>query len=477
MPIFTCDFSQQPKPFTHFWEHTVGSGHAALCLRADWQAQLRRAHDELGFRHVRFHALLSDEMGTLVREENELHYSFFNADQIMDFLLSLRMRPFVELSFMPIAIASGSTTVFSYQANVTPPTNYRKWEELVHKLASHWVERYGLHEVREWFFEVWNEPNLKAFWAGTQKEYFKLYQITAGALKRVDPLLKVGGPATAKNAWVTDFLKFCHKRKVPVDFVSTHHYPTDAFGKAGADTLSQLQHAPPHVMRDDAKTVRSQAGHLPVYYTEWNISSNPRDPLHDEPFAAAYATKIILEAHGVVDGYSYWTFSDIFNENYFPSVPFQGGFGLLSLNGIAKPVYRAFELLHKLGSEYLRVEGTHDTVDLWIVRSRNSATAMITNHAMPKHAIRTQRVNLRLLGAPRPRRCYVERVDEHHANPRKAWGAMGRPNYLSAAQVGKLNAASQLAKEDQAWKFSNGNMSCIVTVPPHGIAALTMEFI
>ena len=180
----------------------------------------------------------------------------------MDFLISIGMRPFVELSFMPEMLASGSTRVFSYQANVTPPKNYRQWEELIHKLASHWVERYGVDEVREWFFEVWNEPNLKAFWTGTQKDYFKLYRITAKALKRVDPLLKVGGPATAKNAWVPEFLEFCENRKVPVDFVSTHHYPTDAFGKAGADTLSQLQHAPPHVMRDDVRTVRRSGERL-----------------------------------------------------------------------------------------------------------------------------------------------------------------------------------------------------------------------
>jgi xylan 1,4-beta-xylosidase len=476
MPTFTCNLAQPSKPFTHFWEHTVGSGHAPLALRADWQAQLRRCHEELGFRHVRFHALLSDEMGALVCEKNKSLYSFFNADQVMDFLVSSSVRPFVELSFMPEMLASGSTRVFSYQANVTPPKNYRQWEELIHKLASHWVERYGLDEVREWFFEVWNEPNLKAFWSGTQKEYFKLYQITARALKRVDLLLKVGGPATAKNAWIPEFLEFCEKRKVPVDFVSTHHYPTDAFGKAGANTLSQLQHAPPHVMRDDVRTVRGQAKGLPLYYTEWNISSNPRDALHDEPFAATYATKIILEAQGLVEAYSFWTFSDIFNENYFPSVPFQGGFGLLNIHGIAKPIYRAFEMLHRLGTETLVVEGNHETVDAWFVQRQTAATMLLTNHAMPRHPIRKQLVNVRLTGAQRPRRVYAERIDEQHANARKFWESLGRPNYLSAAQVEKLKAASRLVKEEQRWQYDNGNVGCTVTVPPHGIAALTFEF-
>ena len=85
--------------------------------------------------------------------------------------------------------------------------------------------------MREWFFEVWNEPNLKAFWTGTQADYFKLYRYTAHAIKSVDGALRVGGPATAANEWIEEFLDFCEKKKLPADFVSTHHYPTDAFGK------------------------------------------------------------------------------------------------------------------------------------------------------------------------------------------------------------------------------------------------------
>jgi xylan 1,4-beta-xylosidase len=476
VPEFTCNLSQRGKPFVHFWEHTVGSGHAPLALRSDWQAQLLRCHKELGFRHVRFHALLSDEMGTLVCEDNKLLYSFFNADQVMDFLLSIGMRPFVELSFMPETLASGLTKVFSYQANVTPPKNYGQWYTLIYKLASHWVERYGASEVREWFFEVWNEPNLKAFWTGTQKDYFKLYRITAEALKDVDSLLRVGGPATAKNAWIPEFLGFCDKYKVPVDFVSTHHYPTDAFGKIGANTIAQLQHAPRGIMRDDAKRVRNQAGNLPVYYTEWNISSNPRDPLHDEPFAAAYVTKIIMEAHGLVQGYSFWTFSDIFNENYFPSVPYQGGFGLLNLHSIAKPAYRAFELLHRLGTELLTVDGTHDTVDAWLVRKEDAITVVLTNHAMPTHSIRKQLVSFRFTDTRRPRRAYVERIDGHHANSRALWESMGQPTYLSPTQVERLQAASSLTKEQQSYRYKDGNIDLKLTLPSQAVAAVTVEF-
>jgi xylan 1,4-beta-xylosidase len=476
MPNFTCNFSQAGKSFAHFWEHTVGSGHAPLALRADWQSQLRLCHNELGFQHVRFHALLSEEMEVLTCEENEFLYSFFNADQIMDFLLSIGMRPFVELSFMPSTLASGSTTVFRYEANVTPPKDYEQWATLIGKLTAHWVERYGVNEVREWFFEVWNEPNLKAFWTGTQQDYFKLYRVTAEAVKSIDPLLKVGGPASAKNAWIPEFLDFCEQNKVPVDFISTHHYPTDAFGKIGADTVTQLEHAPRGIMREDAAKTRDQARGLPVYYTEWNISSNPRDPLHDEPFTAALASKIVMEASGLAEGYSFWTFSDIFAENYFPSVPFQGGFGLLNIHGIVKPVYRAFELLHRLGNQLLSVEGNHETVNAWVVRKEKSLTILLTNHAMPRHPIQTELLSLRIVNAPEPRVVYIERIDEDHANPRRLWQAMGEPVYLNALQVEQLKAISCLVKQPHPWRCEQQNIDLSFSLPPHAVAAITVEF-
>jgi xylan 1,4-beta-xylosidase len=476
VPDFTCSFLQPPKAFPHFWEHTVGSGHAPLALRADWQAQMLRCHKELGFQHVRFHALLSDEMGTLICEEEKLLYSFFNADQIIDFLLSIGMRPLVELSFMPETLASGNTTVFRYRGNVTPPKDHEQWAALIQKLTAHWMERYGAAEVRKWFFEVWNEPNLAAFWTGTQEDYFRLYRCTVTAIKGVDESLKVGGPATADNKWIPEFLHYCRENAVAVDFVSTHHYPTDAFGTPGADTVTQLEHAPREIMKDQASKARDEAGSLPLYYTEWNISSNPRDPLHDEPFAAAFVTRIVMEARGLVQGYSFWTFTDIFAENYFPSVPFHGGFGLLNLHGIAKPAYRAFQLLHHSGAKLLECQGTHATVNAWVIRKHNAATILMTNLAMPRHPIQTEMVNLQLSDAPSPRAAWIERIDEDHANPRRLWQAMGEPTYLNGSQVEQLEAASTLRKEPQPWTHERGNMDLAVALPPQSVAAITIEF-
>ena|SRR5579863_1623349 len=474
--IFNCNFTGPASSLPHFWEHTIGSGHAPLALRADWQAQMRRSHEELGFGHVRFHGLLCDDMSTLVAEGDNLFYSFFNADQIFDFLLSIGMKPFVELSFMPGTLASGDKTVFHYHANVTPPRDYARWGTLIRKLGAHWIERYGLAEVRQWFFEVWNEPNLKAFGSGRQDDYFMLYRYTVEAIKSVDSALKVGGPATAKNAWIEDFIEFCTKSQLPVDFISTHHYPTDAFGQPGDDTETQLSKSRRSVLRDETREVRRQAGNRPVYYTEWCTSSNPRDPMHDDPYAAAFIIKTIMEANGLVQGYSYWTFSDIFEENYFPSVPFHGGFGLSNIHGIAKPAYRAYELLHHVGTELLQVEGLHGTVDAWIVRHGRNATILLTNYALPLHPIEMQSVRVSLKNVVAPIKATIQRIDQEHANAKMRWQKMGAPEYLNSEVIAELHAASRLRDEVQTCRFQDGVVELEVTMPPSGVAAVTLQF-
>ncbi len=472
--LFLIDLSDDREPFSHFWEHTVGSGDAALTLRADWQKQMLRCHNELGFQHVRFHGILSDNMGTLVDEMNRLIYSFFNTEHIFDFLLSIGMAPFVELSFMPLALSSGSETVFSYKENVTPPKNYDAWETLITDIVQHWVNRYGIATVREWYFEIWNEPNLSAFWTGSQQDYFALYGRSATAIKKIDQELRVGGPATAANAWVSEFKDYCTQNSVPYDFISTHHYPTDAFGKPGDDTITQLASSKRSILREQVMETRKKAGTTPVYYTEWSTSSNPFDDLHDEPYAASFIIKTIMEARGQVQGYSYWTFSDIFNENYFSSIPFHGGFGLLTIHGIPKPAYRAFELLHRLGNEISSVKGDHPTIDVWVIIKNKTVQIMITNTALPRHPIDTETVQVKINDIFEIGQAYVERIDDNHSNPRKKWVEMGQPGALKPNQVDHLENVSLLIKKEQMFSYENQTVSLEIIMPPLGTALVTL---
>lgn len=475
MPTFYCDIQQRGRPLPHFWEHCLGSGHAALGLRSDWQEQMRRCREELGVRHVRFHGLLSDDMGTLVCQANQFLYSFLGIDRIFDFLLSIGMKPLVELSFMPSALASGGQTVMHYRANVTPPADYGLWAALIAKLAQHWIDRYGVEEVRTWPMEVWNEPNLPSFWPAGQDAYFQLYRYTSLALKEVDANLQVGGPVTAKVAWIPQFLHFCEKEHLPVDFVSTHTYPTDALGNESMDTETELANSRRRILREHAQDARRQAGDLPLYFTEWSSSSDSHDPLHDESFCAAFIIKTVLDNAGLVDGYSYWTFSDIFVENYIPSEPFYGGFGLRTLYDVAKPSYRAYALLRRIGNELLGTDGNHPTVDAWAIRGAEELTLLFTNWERPRHPIRQEHIHMTLANCPPLSGAYLQRIDADHANPKRLWRELGSPGYLNAHQVALLQEASQCVPETLALPCAQDPLELELDLPPQAVAAITLR--
>ncbi len=476
---FWCHPDGTAVPLPHNWEHTIGSDYAAMALRTEYQAQLKRCHDELGIAHVRFHGLLSEAMGTLVRHGDKSIYSFHNAHAVWDALLAMGVQPFVALSFMPEAIASGRTTVFHYRGNVTPPKRYADWAELVDRLVRSAVDRYGVAEVSAWPFEVWNEPNLRGFWHGTREQYWRLYTATARTLKAIHPDLRVGGPATAQNAWIDLFLDTCDRTDVPVDFVSTHHYPTDALVEIEADTEALLARAQRSGLREEAQDARCRARGKPLYYTEWNTSANARDPLHDEPYAAAFIVKTLLEGHGIADVYSFWTFSDLFEEAYFPSLPFHGGFGLLTIHGVAKPSYRAFELLHQLGTELITpIDGMHTTVDAWVVRrdQGREIAVIVTNHAYPLHPITQERVLVHLETSRRPRAATLARIDEDHANAKRRWLDMGTPEYPSHAQVDELHTASVVIRTPHHPYCDERGIHLQMDVPPQGVAVIFLTF-
>ena len=490
---FLVDSTQAGTPFNHYWEQCVGSCHAVMGLRADWRAQLEKSHRELGFQYVRFHGLLDDVMSVCVREsdpfhpdaETRLRYNFFNIDSIFDFLLSIGMKPFIELGFMPTALASGDTTCFYYKANVTPPADYSAWEALIRALTQHLVDRYGLEEVRSWFFEVWNEPNLFFFWAGSQADYFRLYEHAARAIKSVGAGLRVGGPATSVNAWIPEMLAFCRSSGVPIDFVSTHHYPTDdplwrnsnlsmeEFFKQFAHELGKYERG---VLRKMTARARAEAGDMPLYYTEWNTSARLPDDIHDEAYSAALVAKTIADNDGLVDGYSFWTFSDLFEEQGQFAAPFHGGFGLQTIYGIPKPTYRVFEFLHHLGDRRIPVEGgAGSTVEMLAVRGEAGLTLLAYNHNIPGGEIGTEEVVVTVKGARPGVPVSITRVDQDHANPKRRWIELGSPEYPAPAQLVEIERASIPVEQALVPETVEGGCVVRFSLPPHGVAAIRVR--
>lgn len=483
---FSINLKSKTRPFNHYWEHCVGSCHAIMGTRQDWREQLEKCHRELGFQFVRFHGLLNDEMSVVIRnQDSSLRYSFFNIDSIFDFLLSIGMKPFVELGFMPEALASGTTTCFHYKGNITPPADYDQWADLIRNLTQHLVDRYGLPEVRSWFFEVWNEPNLKFFFDGTQEEYFKLYRSTCLAVKSVDSQLRVGGPATSINAWIPETIDFCKKTNTPLDFVSTHHYPTDdplwknsdmpmdEFFAKFADEFGSYERG---ILYKMTLKARQEAGDLPLYYTEWNTSAVLPDHIHDEAYSAALVAKTIADNDGLVQNYSFWTFSDLFEEAGQYAESFHGGFGLQNIYGIPKPTYRLFEMLHRLGDERLKVTSeTDSTVEMLAVKKSSELSLLVYNHNIPDAEIRQEDVIIKLAGIAEYATATISRIDAEHVNPKQKWIDLGSPMYPDRKELDQINQSSLLTSEPLKIYSEEGIGSVQFTIPEHGIVLITLH--
>jgi len=353
------DYSKEKGALCKTPLECIGAGRANEGLRADWQQQLAYVKKECDFKYIRMHGLLSDDMA-VYREDKKGNpeYNFQYIDALFDYLLSIKIKPFVELGFMPSALASGSKTIFWWRGNVTPPKDYNKWEDLIRNLTLHFTERYGADEVKTWYFEVWNEPNLDGFWAGTQEEYFKLYRYAAKAIKTVNKEYRVGGPATAGAAWVPEMIDFCNKNSLPLDFISTHTYGVkqgylDEFGNSGT-VLSQDPMAVSGDMLNSRKQISASVmPSLELHYTEWSASYTPSDPIHDSYHEASYVLDKIKKVGAAANSMSYWVFTDIFEEAGPRFTPFHGGFGLLNTQGINKPAFYSFKFINQLGNTEL----------------------------------------------------------------------------------------------------------------------------
>jgi xylan 1,4-beta-xylosidase len=342
------------------FKECIGAGRANEGLRADWEQQLAMVKKECDFKYIRMHGLLCDDMG-VYKEDSKGHpqYNFQYIDVLYDYLLSIGMKPFVELGFMPSALASGHQTIFWWKGNVTPPKDYTKWADLIRNLVQHFTERYGTGEVKTWYFEVWNEPNLTpAFWTGTQEDYFKLYRYTAQAIKSVNKEYRVGGPATAGAAWVPEMIEYCSRNSVPLDFISTHTYGVkqgylDEFGSRGTILSKDPWSVSGDILNSRRQIAHSSMPDLELHYTEWSSSYTPADPIHDSYHQAAYILQKIKQAGNAPNSMSYWVFTDIFEEAGPRFTPFHGGFGLLNYQGIKKPAYYSYSFLNKLGETEL----------------------------------------------------------------------------------------------------------------------------
>ena len=460
-------------PFPHFWEQMFGSGRAVLSLRDQYRSDLRSVKQITGFSYIRFHAILDDDVGVYDEDaQGRAIYNFSYVDQIYDGLLANGVRPFVEISFMPSKLAANDIRqAFWYHPNISPPKDWSRWDSLIAAFTQHLVDRYGIDEVSHWYFEVWNEPNLD-FWGGTprQETYWDLYDHTAADIKKISTRLRVGGPATAQAAWVGAMIRHCSEKHIPLDFVSTHVYANDT----AEDVLHTQENIPRDQMvcravskvHDEIKA--STMPSLPLIWSEFNASYKNETDVTDSIYMGPWLANTIQQCDGLVDSMSYWTFSDVFEEQGIVKTPFYGGFGLLAEDGIPKPGYNAFKLLHTLGDQ--RADLNSNSA-LLTRRSDGTFVTAVWNYAPPGQSGATKTFTLRLKGT-NARHALISRVDHDHGDFHSTYEKMGSPQYPTQAQIQQLRRATDLPPpEDEPIE----NAQLTITIPAHGLAVIELK--
>ena len=422
-----------------------GSGRANLTLRESYRRDLNAVRERTGFTYVRFHAILDDENGVYDEDsQGRPVYNFSYVDQIYDGLLENHVKPFVELSFMPRKLAANLTPhPFWYKPFPSPPKDPAKWAALIEAFTKHLVDRYGKEEVEQWYFEVWNEPNID-FWNGEPKQetYFAFYDVTAKAVKNVDTYIRVGGPAAAQAAWVDAFIAHCKKNNVPFDFVSTHVYGNedsrDVFGRKLPITRRDMVGASAKKVFDQVKA--SAAPDTPIIWSEYNATYMNQPEVTDSAFMGPWLANNIRECDGLQSMMSYWSLSDVFEEQGVVKTPFYGGYGLIAERHLPKAAFWIFDLLHNLGEQRVMLQSNNA---LLTKKADGSFVLALWNYAEPGEntGAKTFRLSVDGSGIKRYRMRYVA---PGHGSVLEEWKKLGSPVSPTPAEIRTLIEDSKL---------------------------------
>lgn len=392
----SLSIDKKGEPFGDYWRKLTTIGRAAEGLRADVQAHLTELQSDIEFEYIRFQGIFSEDMMICnLNRDGKIEYNWNYVDKLVDFLLSVNLKPFLSLGFMPEELKSSDNTMFWSNVNISQPKDITLWKDLVMEFVKHCMNRYGLEEVESWYFEVWNEPEIEGmFWVGTKEEYFEFYKETVLSIKSISKKLKVGGPsitamAITQGDWMDEFLRYIDKNNLPLDHLSIHIYPERyeleevvatfkmmAEIKNGKNDLTDF--AEIYEMKENARAIylgkdnsfntldiagdkvdKYLKEKLEIHVTEWNASSREGNLIHDTCFVSNFIIDNILRCRDKTSSMGYWVATDVMEEIKSIKKEFHGGFGLMTNNGIKKPSYFAYFMLKKLGDEIIHKGDEH----------------------------------------------------------------------------------------------------------------------
>jgi xylan 1,4-beta-xylosidase len=448
-------------PFRHTWNHVCNIDQFRWLPRADVLAHLRQAHDRLGIRHVRACAMYSPEMRVWghdladwrkPHEEKGLRANWQCVDIAIEGLLDLGLKPIYTTCFTPVGMTDdGGPTCWPDRNPTGMPRDLGQWADFVAAGLRHHLARYGREELRSWYFECWNEPNLKGgFFGGDRDDFFRLWSATWRAIKSVDPELRFGGPSTARGEWIPEFLDFTAKDGTPPDYLITHVYNNDSecqplspFDGPASHKVKDSPHFATGVVRGLRRELDRRGWRGEVHWNEWGRSWFPYDLLKETPLEAAFIVKTMAEVSQDADAFAFWCLSDIYDQGGFSSAEFQGNYGLLSLHGLGKPAWMAHLLLERLGQERFLCDGGDDLVNAVISRKDDALQALAYAYPAAIDAP-ADRLTVEIAlpeGVDAPRLFRIGTTDN---NIVAQWRAMGAPAYPTPSQLCELRTANEL---------------------------------
>lgn len=360
-----------------YWNRLLNIGYVKDFINSDMQEQIMLLKNELGFTYARFWGLFSNDMHVEDHSGENTVYNFTNINKLLDFLISNKIKPFIELGPKPKLISKSVEQVLIVQNN--KDRSLEEWSKLIKAFLLHCVERYGIDEVMTWYFEVWSIhmdlhinhhiqnkdtnliiPTRDKQYIQKLEEYFKVFTVLKKHINEFVPSAKVGGCGLGMtdNQQLNLLLKQWKLQEVQPDFLSVYVYPIEDELVTGGLPIKNKHSSNPNLLLNKLSIIRSilvKEGleDLELNVTEWNISISNRDYLNDSCFKASYIVKNIIDNinENKVNMLGYWLSSDIFSDYRDSKLLLHGGAGLLTKSSIKKPSYYAFTFLNKLGDK------------------------------------------------------------------------------------------------------------------------------
>jgi xylan 1,4-beta-xylosidase len=454
-------------------------------------------------------------------------YDWTIVDRIVDSYIERKMKPFVQLGFMPDALSSapagtpyrhfwkpGDSYNDIYTGWTYPPKDYAKWSELCYQLTRHFVEKYGAQEVERWWFEVWNEPDI-GYWRGTgastkQRDYYTLYDFAAAGVKRALPTARVGGPEVTgplsanTQQWLRGFLEHTSRGRndatgaigSPLDLITFHAkgsptFQPEGFVRMGVTNQLRAIDAAFTIVKsfpEYARTPLVIGESDPEGCAACGVTHYPQNGYRNGTMFPSYTAEQITRTYQLADRHGVNLIGAVSWAFLFEDQPYFDGFRDLATNGIDKPVLNVFRMLGRMSGDRVSVESSaglslesvrdasvRGAPDISALASRSARTAsvLVFNYHDDDRPAPDAAIELTIEGLPSGRATLAHhRVDRTHSNSYERWKALGSPQSPTPAQYADLERAGQLdqLQPTRSVTIASGRLVESFSLPRQGVS-------